>query len=178
MRKKLEANELEVRALKSFNNDVPMIFTEDTKKHALSVGGSDKSHLELIKSYKDWDTPGLELGLCQHIAAKALNIQSSLACQISTHFCPTPLLFSLANHMLDTSFCFVEALHQYISLPHQPTTNCNPVSNSTYIHIFNIVNPKNSKKLIQRIQNKDLHTKIENNKENIMLLTLLFFNYI
>ena len=115
VRKKLGANELEVRALESFNNDVPVIFTGDTKKNALLSGGNDKSHLDAIKTFCDWDTPGSELGLRQKITAKALNIRTSLTKQISTHFRAKPMLFAMGNHMLDTSYSFMEALNQYIS---------------------------------------------------------------
>ena len=115
VRKKLDANELEVRALEAFNNDVPVIFTGDNKKSALSITANDKSHLDSIKTFKDWDTPGAELGLRQRITGKALNIRTSLSKQIAVHFRNNPLLFALGNHMLDTSFSFIEALHQYIS---------------------------------------------------------------
>ena len=80
----------------------------------LAAATSDKSHLDSIKSFKEWDTPGAELGLRQQIAAKSMNIRTSLSRQIENTFRHNHPLFAIANHMLDSSYSFVKALNQYI----------------------------------------------------------------
>ena len=101
--------------MESYNGDVPLILAEDSKKALLGNTSNDKSHLDNIKTYRDWDTPGAELGLRQKIEVKLRNVKTSLSRSIAAEFRSSPLVFAMANYMLESSASFVDALGQYMS---------------------------------------------------------------
>ena len=114
-RKKLDLNELELRSLESYGTDVPFILSGKQGLLDSTVTGLDKSRLNNIKSYKEWENPGLQTGLRQRIEATLLQVKSSLSQMIDREFRSYPFVAGLAKEMLVISHSFILSLNHYIS---------------------------------------------------------------
>lgn len=114
-RKKLDIQELELRALESFGADVPFVFAGTSSTMSIVTPGPDKSRLANLKTFKDWENAGLATGLRYRVEAQALMIKESLLRMIDKEYMAYPVISALAKDMLTTSYTFIIDLHSYMS---------------------------------------------------------------
>lgn len=120
-RKKLGLNHQELMAVESFESGtkIPMIFAGERggkgNTAAVAVSAMDKSRLGNVPSHAAFNNPLNGVGLKQKIKKLALLIRSSISKMIQRVFKNHPLVYALANDMLEGSYTFILSLNEYMT---------------------------------------------------------------